>query len=276
MFFRLFLLLIKPSNNSLKKKAPGAFLKMRMWLYKFILKRMLKTYVHYAISDSISISNGKIRILHEYRDLDFEKELARNRIVFTSDAISTELPATIKKGKSKWKLKYFKFKDSLHVSVNGKNLAISHDELYSLYGSAKGKARCTNTKGTLSQSAIELLATGADLAAEKAKVQRRTDETVASHIEKAERPKPKPAARAGRNLFEREKERISTAKFEAEQPESTRIHTPTAPNVRRSEPPRADETRIQRSDNAQFKTEEREEPKPAPIKKKGFEIDSSF
>ena len=162
------------------------------------------------------------------------------------------------------------------MSVNGKNLAISHDELYSLYGSAKGKARCTNTKGTLLQSAIELLAAGADLAAEKAKVQRRTDETVASHIEKAERPKPRPAARAGRNLFEREKERISTAKFEAEQPESTRIHTPPAPKVRRPEPPRADETRIQRSDNAQFKTAEREEPKPAPIKKKGFEIDSSF
>lgn len=274
MFFRLFLLLIKPSNKSLKKKAPGTLLKMRIWLYKFILKRMLKTYAHYAISDSIAIGNGKIKILHEYRDLDFEKELARNSIVFTSDSISTELPATIKKGKSRWKLKYFKFKDSLHVSVNGKNLAISHDELHNIYGSAKGKARCTHAKGILSQSVIELLAAGADLTAEKAKVQHRADETVANHIEKAERPKPKPAARAGRNLFEREKERIPTAKSEAGQSESTRIYTPPAPKAQRPEPPRAEETRIQRIDETQLQTAEREEPKP--IKKKGFEIDSSF
>ena len=50
--------LIKPSNEQLRNKTNGQFTRLKIWLYQLLLRRLLKSYLHYAISDSIIINNG--------------------------------------------------------------------------------------------------------------------------------------------------------------------------------------------------------------------------
>ena len=82
MFLRLFMLIIKPSDKILKSRSNGALNTFRIELYDFILKRLLKSYSHYAISDTVLIESKGVKLIHEYRDMEFENELSRNKISF--------------------------------------------------------------------------------------------------------------------------------------------------------------------------------------------------
>ena len=64
MLFRSLSNLIKPSNEQLRNKTNGQFTRLKIWLYQLLLRRLLKSYLHYAISDSIVINNGDIKIVH--------------------------------------------------------------------------------------------------------------------------------------------------------------------------------------------------------------------
>ena len=149
--------LIKPSNEQLRNKTNGQFTRLKIRLYQLLLRRLLKSYLHYAISDSIVINNGDIKIVHEFRDLGFESELIRNRIGFKSDMISHSLPIMIRKSKATRNFSFFNFKNLLSIYVDGKELFIKHDETFSIDGTVQGKIKCTTNDSCVSQSIIKIL-----------------------------------------------------------------------------------------------------------------------
>lgn len=91
ILLRLFMYLLKPSTERLRKRTNGAFKRMCIRLYQSILRCLLKNYRHYAISDTISLDGGRIKIIHEFRDLKFENELVRNGIDVHPHLLSREM-----------------------------------------------------------------------------------------------------------------------------------------------------------------------------------------
>lgn len=157
MLIRLLLNLTKPSNEQLRCKNVGQFLALKIWLYQLLLRRLLKTYLHYAISDTIIINNGNIKIVHEFRDLGFESELVRNNINFKADITSHSTPLFIQKNNSIRYFHFFKFKSLVSLYIGGKELFIKHDEAYSIDGTLKGKLKCPSKNNCLSQAIIDIL-----------------------------------------------------------------------------------------------------------------------
>lgn len=157
MLVKCLLYLIKPSNEQLRNNTNGQFTQLKIWLYQLLLRRLLKSYLHYAISDSIVINNEDIKIVHEFRDLGFESELIRNRIGFKSDMISHSLPIMIRKSKAIHNFSFFNFKNLLSIYVDGNELFIKHDETFSIDGTVQGKIKCTTNDSCVSQSIIKIL-----------------------------------------------------------------------------------------------------------------------
>lgn len=157
MILRFLLNQVKPSNEQLRSKSDGRFIHLRIQLYQFLLRRLLRTYLHYAISDTIIINSGSIKIAHEFRDLGFESELIRNKIEFKSDMISHSLPIMIRKSKATRNFSFFNFKNLLSIYVDGNELFIKHDETFSIDGTVQGKIKCTTNDSCVSQSIIKIL-----------------------------------------------------------------------------------------------------------------------
>ena len=157
ILLKLFIHLLKPSNEQLRSKTYGRLTHLRIGLYQFLLKRILKTYLHYAISDTIIMDNGNIKIVHEFRDLGFESELARNKINFKADIISHSIPILIRKSKAIRNFSFFNFKNLLSIYVDGKELFIKHDEAFSIDGTVQGKIQCSIKDNCISQSIIQIL-----------------------------------------------------------------------------------------------------------------------
>lgn len=157
MLLKLLTNILKPSNEQLRCKNMGKFLAFKIWLYQLLLRRLLKTYLHYVISDSIVINNGDIKIVHEFRDLGFESELIRNRIGFKSDMVSHSLPILKRKSKAIRNFSLFNFKNLLSIYVDGKELFIKHDEAFSIDGTVQGKIKCSTKDNCISQSIIQIL-----------------------------------------------------------------------------------------------------------------------
>ena len=157
MLLRFFSKIIKPSNEQLRSKTNGKFTRLKIWLYQLLLRRVLKTYLHYAISDSIIINNGDIKIVHEFRDLGFENELIRNKIGFKSEMISHAIPILRRKNQATHNFSFFNFKSLLSIYVDGKELFIKHDEAFSIDGTVLGKIKCSTNDSCISQSIIKIL-----------------------------------------------------------------------------------------------------------------------
>lgn len=157
MFLRFLLNIIKPSNEQLRSKTNGKFTRFKIWLYQLLLRRLLKTYLHYAISDTIIINNEDIKIVHEFRDLGYENELLRNKIGFKSEMISHSIPILIRKSKVIRSFYFFKFKNLLSIYVDGKELFIKHDEAFSIDGTVQGKIKCSKNDSCFSQSIIKIM-----------------------------------------------------------------------------------------------------------------------
>ena len=239
MVLRFLSNLIKPSNEQLRSKTNGKFTRLRIWLYQLLLRRLLKTYLHYAISDSIVINNGDIKIVHEFRDLGFESELIRNRIGFKSDMISHSIPILMRKSKAIHNFTFFNFKNLLSIYVDGKELFIKHDEAFSIDGTVQGKIRCSTNDNCISQSIIQILHhTNCSESLNNAHYQ----QEILTLDKKPTNQRQRKTA-ASPNIFERERE----------------ISPITTPKVSTAD-----------------KTEIIYDNQPKAIEKKGFDIDTSF
>ena len=156
MFLRFILKLFKPSNEQLRGKSYGKITKAKIRFYQSSLRRLLKVYSHYMISDTITYSN-QIKIVHEFRDMEFENELLRNKIDFKPQLVSISFPTTRTKIKHKRPFGYFKFKDLICIYVDDKELFIKHDDTISFDGTTDTKIKCSTSNDYLVRSMIEII-----------------------------------------------------------------------------------------------------------------------
>lgn len=148
--------LLKPSNERLRKKTNGTFRKMCIRLYQSILKWLLKSYRHYAISDTISIDSGRIKIVHEFLDPEFENELRRNNIDVRQHMIVREMPFTSLKSKYDYSFKYFKWEDCKSIYIDDKGLFIKHDDYFSINGNVSANIRSSSAEDIIVRSIVKL------------------------------------------------------------------------------------------------------------------------
>lgn len=239
MLLRFILNFIKPSNEQLRNKSNGKFIRFKIGIYQWLLRRLLKTYLHYAVSDSIIINDGEFKIVHEFRDVGFENELIRNRIGFKTEMISHSIPVSVRKSKAVHHSSYFKFKNLLSLYVDGKELFIKHDEVFSIDGTVKGEAKCSINDSFMSQSIIKIMRPKKVIEPLNNAVHRQVKPTTNNNTLKQGQKKTTPL----QNRFGRERE----------------ITPITAPKVSGAE-----------------KTEIKYDDQSKPIEKKGFDIDTSF
>lgn len=255
MLLRLFLNTIKPSNKELKSKTRGIFTKIKILLYQSMLKRLLKTYSHYAISDTIFINSRKIKIVHEYRDVEFENELVRNKIPFKPKVTDASIPMTRQKSRRTRHLSYFNFKSLLTAYVDARKVFVKHDESYSVYGDINGRIKVSSANDAITQSVIEILSpyrtsvskeTSTPLSIEKAgdSIEVKKPEVKPLEIKKPQKTTKKPA----KGLFEKDRVILTIT------PKADSDNNDTNPEKRLPQP----------------------EEQPLSIEKKGFEIDTSF
>lgn len=154
MLLRFLLNLIKPSNKQLKNTE--WYSRLHIWLYQLLLKQLLKTYLQYAVSDTIVIYDGRVKIVHEFKDPEFENELARNEIASKSEMAGYSLPISIQKRRSRTLYSYFKFSSLLSLYADGEDLSVIHDEAFSVEGTARGKCNCLTGDNYVLQSIIRI------------------------------------------------------------------------------------------------------------------------
>lgn len=155
MLLRVFLKMIKPSDSQLRKSGRGKLCTYKVLIYQYFLRRLLETYSRYAIYDTITIGDN-VKVMHEFRDIEFEKELQRNKIDCHLKMRMSYLPVTYTKSRHKSHFQYFRFKDLFVLCIDGKDVYIRHDDQYLIDGSLTCKLKCASSKEGLSQSLIEL------------------------------------------------------------------------------------------------------------------------
>lgn len=148
--------MLKPSNERLRTNAGGTVRRVCTRLYQSILKCLLKSYKYYAISDTISIDCGKIKIVHEFRDLEFEAELLRNNIDVHAHVVSRDLPVSISKGRHGFCFKYFKWKELKSIYIGDKELFIKHGHSLSIDGNVSAGGKSSIVEDMIIRSIIEL------------------------------------------------------------------------------------------------------------------------
>lgn len=156
MLLRFVMYLLKPSNELLRKRSNGTFIKMCIRLYQSILKWLLKHYRYYAISDTIYIDNGRIKIMYACRDLAFENELKRNGIDISPQMLSREGDViTIKKGRGGC-FNYFKWKNITSVYIDDKEFFIKHDKQLSISGNVPADIKSSSPEDIIIRNIIKL------------------------------------------------------------------------------------------------------------------------
>lgn len=154
MLLRLLLKLLKPSGQQLRRQSNGRLVRCKIRIYQFCLKLLASSYSHYAMSDTIVVDNDAIRITREFRDIDFENELNRNNISFTSPLKGQAFPMTREKNKAKRFFCYFRFEDLLRITIGGKELNIRNNERHTIDGHLNAGLKCSENSKGLSQSVI--------------------------------------------------------------------------------------------------------------------------
>lgn len=136
---RSLLFFISPSDEVLRLKKKTNMQRFQVWVHRRILDKLARCYSFYAISDSVKINN--LEILHECRDMEFERELQR----ITKKAINKSKPNAIafphhgSRGTHNSYISEFRFTDTLSVVYDGQKYQIRRDyKSIDMEGNAKG------------------------------------------------------------------------------------------------------------------------------------------
>lgn len=154
---RIIMWLLKPSNERVKNLNGNSWLtRFTIRVYRSLLSRLQKSYLYYAISDTVLLDGGRIKIVHEFRDLEFEDELKRNGIDIQPHMLTTALPLYATKSKRSVRFYYFRFKNVLSMYVDDKELFIKHDSDISIDGTVLADVKKSSTSDIICRSMIEL------------------------------------------------------------------------------------------------------------------------
>lgn len=160
MSLHLLLKLLRPDDGLLRRKSPGKAGTCRIWLYQRLLKHLSKSYFHYAKSDVITLEADDVKVVHEYRDREFETELRRNRIDFQLKPKTVSFPFFGAGVRQKSHFTCFNFKDSLVLHVGSRSVTVLHEDVYSVDGSLKCRVRCSEDRCGLTEITVEVASYG--------------------------------------------------------------------------------------------------------------------
>lgn len=119
--------ILRPSNENLFQTNKERLLRLKITIYQWLLRRLLRSYRQYAVYDVITDYDNSFRIVHERRDIAFEEELHRNGIDTRPQMLECGLPVQRKLCGSKCHQGYFKFKDLVSVYNGDKQIYIKRD-----------------------------------------------------------------------------------------------------------------------------------------------------
>ena len=157
MFLRFLMKLIKPTNEQLRhSKSDKWIARQTQSIYKCMLNQLHKSYLYYAIHDTITIDNGRVKIVHEFRDIEFENELKRNGIDTRPYLLSATLPFSTLKSKSKKWYGYFRFKDLFSVYIDDKEVFVKNDSSHSTSGTVTANIKVSSSSDIIRRSFIEI------------------------------------------------------------------------------------------------------------------------
>lgn len=242
MLLRLFLKVVKPTDEQLRKsKDRSWFSQTTLNVYQWFLSILQKTYLYYAISDTVVLDNGRIKIIHECRDIEFENELKRNGIDICLHMQTTSMPFNVqKKRKGLW-YKYFRFSNLVSVYIDDKKLFIKHDSFFSISGTMRARLKTSSPSDILYGSVMEVI----PLLSPKS-----DDQTIVVPRKRPQQETIQPSSDKGRkNDKAKQTRRVNIFSNDI-------LPTPKVTAVNEIE---------------EDKTKE-----PVPIEKKGFKIDTSF
>lgn len=152
--------LLRPDDGLMRKKSPDKVGICRIWVYQRLLKHLSKSYFHYAKSDVIVLEFEDIKIVHEYRDREFETELRRNKIDFQLKPQNVPFPFFYAGIRQKSHFTYFNFKDSLVLHVGSRSVTVLHEDVISVDGSLKCRVRGSEQMCGLTELAVEVTSSG--------------------------------------------------------------------------------------------------------------------
>lgn len=147
--FSLLILVLRPNESIWRRRKLTSGEQLRVSLYRWILMRGKKAYRRLAVSDVISMSGGRVKVVHEYRDLEFERKLKEAKIAVPHSYKAAVYPfeSVTRSRQRGWK--WFNFTDTLSVEIDGQKVSVEHGELYKVCGSAKATAKRTGPDDVL-------------------------------------------------------------------------------------------------------------------------------
>lgn len=212
----------------------------------------METYLSHAIFDTVTMKSGRVKVVHSYRDLDFEAELKRNGISIASKMSESRMPFRKKVKQSDYGLELLHFKDSLKVVVDGKSMEIEHGETLSIVGDALTTLKVSNSSDIIVRTSAEISNKRFKAELESAPKDTPKEATVPKEEKETPPKKPKEKPRRQKGVFVNE-----PTPSQKEKPAAEPLPAPDpAPKPQPAQP--------------------EPKPQPKPIGKRGFDIDTSF
>ena len=145
---RLLLKLLRPDTvpSPNRKNIPFGT-RVQLALYRKCLTKAMRRYAKLAFSDGIVLEGRpSVRILHEFRDVNFEAEVKRMRLV--PKDVMVECAGTTShwpdRDRSRGIPRYFHFKDTFSLVVDGQKTSIEHGDGRSFVSAVNGRLKETD------------------------------------------------------------------------------------------------------------------------------------
>ena len=137
MILRLLLTLLNPYKNGRLPRRKGFWLRCRIAVFNFSVKRLQRRYRQYAYYDGINL--GTVKIIHSCRDEEFEGWLKKTGMDIRPHLVSSKnYPEGEERHGIKPFYKFFEFNRQLIVYNSGKVLVINRSSQLSVNNEIKG------------------------------------------------------------------------------------------------------------------------------------------
>jgi hypothetical protein len=126
---------------------------MRLGLYRSALNLLARQYRKYAFFDTVSIPRSQAKLIHVFRDSEFESELKRMHLLQKERMILRE-GIIAREGKRRKSLLFFKqfcFEDILILDIDGQRVTIRRGDSCSFEATRSGSLKQSAPENLLSQ-----------------------------------------------------------------------------------------------------------------------------
>lgn len=203
--FNILLSALRPDDSIWRRKKLKNGEKLRLTAYRWLLKHGMKAYRNLAVSDVVSAAGGRIKVIHECRDLAFEDMLKAAKVAAPLRYKASLCPFETRIANRKRGWRWFNFTDTLVVQIDGQNVSFEHGECYKVGSSVEVTAKRTSLEDGIDAAYVAMAVSLAKVSAKQkpAPVKSETPSSApvaskpaSSKPRNPERPK-KPASKPG-------------------------------------------------------------------------------